>query len=507
MKELNLSSEQTVLAVLLVIIIIAVPCYRFLSYSIDSVFYPTEIDPGEGITLNEAYMIKGNMPIYKDIDSYPYIQVCYPPLYLWFLSIIMPENTLTYYAIGRVMALISSIGVALLIYLILKHYTKSYLISIVGIGIYVSSLLIIQWSSLARIDFPGIFMMMLGLFMYIKNLENKNTIARFYVIPLICGILIKHTLIAVPLSIISASILSKDEENIRTVLFGFIITAITFLTINFFTDNGFFNHIFIFSSSFWDINLILRKFFIINILMALPFITIWFADKSRFYKKYSLLTFLVIFSLIETFAMAREGCNTNFRLEFSIAMTIIISILLFEFLNARHLFGAVMLYILILLSWFFPNGEPRKLAEWKNYHALQKRVDNINRIIKKSEGPVLTHYACWALFNDKDFLFDSFGMSSMSWAKLWDEKPVIDDIKNSKFSLIILQKSVDTPQYEPGYRTWTGQILRTIRDSYKLYKEDIGTYIYIPKKAQQKQDKDSRQNKGYITGKRPPKIR
>ncbi|MBN2189879.1 MAG: hypothetical protein JW728_01545, partial [Candidatus Aureabacteria bacterium] len=302
-------------------------------------------------------------------------------------------------------------------------------------------------------------------------------------------------------------VVSKNEDTVRNILFGFIITAIIFLTLNFFTDGGFFNHIFIFSSSLWDINFILRKFFIINILMALPFITVWFADKSRFFRKYPLLTFLLVFSLIETFAMAREGCNTNFRLEFSIALTIIISILFFEFLNAKQLFGAVVLYLLILLSWFFPNGEPRKLPEWKTYHALQRRVENINQLIKKSEGPILTHYACWALFNDKDFLFDAFGMSSMSWARLWNEQPVIDDIRNSKFSLVILQKSADAPQDEPGYRTWTGQILRAVRESYRLYKQDIGTYIYIPKQPREDKDKNTQRNKGYITRKRAPKTR
>ncbi|MDD5644764.1 MAG: hypothetical protein PHO00_04890, partial [bacterium] len=351
MKELNLSSEQTVMAILLVIIIIAVPFYRFLSYSFDSISYPMEIDSGEGVTINEAFMIKKHMPIYKDVDSYPYIQVCYPPLYLWFLSNLLPDNTSIYYAIGRSITLVSSLGVALLISLILKHYTKSYVISIIGFGVYASSLNVIQWSSLARIDFPGILMMMLSLFMYIKNTRNKNTVAKFYMIPLICGILIKHTLIAVPFSVILLCLLSKDEENIRTILFGFIITLIIFLTINIYSGGRFFNHIFIFSRSLWNIKLITRKFFTVNILMALPFIAIWFTDRALFYKKYLPVTFFFVFSLAETFFMAREGCNTNFMLEFNIAMTIIISLLLFEFLSAKQLFSAVLVYLLILLSW------------------------------------------------------------------------------------------------------------------------------------------------------------
>ncbi|MBN2190875.1 MAG: glycosyltransferase family 39 protein, partial [Candidatus Aureabacteria bacterium] len=257
--RMSLSDPKKFFVFSLLVIFTLINILIFIQHSMENINSFWEIELGEGITLNEVYRLSAGLPIYKSLDDYPLIQVCYPPLSLWLMSFLLPDNPDFMFGSCRILVFISSLAVSLIVFLTIKNLTRNWFVSFIGLGIYFSFTHILMWGSLLRVDFPGIFFMMFSLYLFMLG-ENKNGFSRYlFAFPLILGLLAKHSLLAVPAGIFTFCLLKKDFKRMAALVGGCSAAGIIFLAINMATRGEFFRHIFLYTSPIWSIDLLILQ--------------------------------------------------------------------------------------------------------------------------------------------------------------------------------------------------------------------------------------------------------
>ncbi|MDD5644765.1 MAG: glycosyltransferase family 39 protein [bacterium] len=472
----------------ILIISILINFLVFIQHSLENINSSWEIELGEGITLNEICRLRAGLPIYKNLATYPLIQVCYPPFSLWLMSRFVPDDPQFMFGACRIIVFISSLLVSLIIFLIIKTLTASRFAALIGLGIYFSFTHILMWGSLLRVDFPGIFFMMLSLYLFVAT-KNKNGFSRYiFAIPIILGILAKHSLVTVPAGIFVFCLVQKDIKRLAALVAGCLSAGVIFLIINFSTQGEFFRHIFLYTSPLWSIELLILQFppVIMDFILYIPILLFWFGGKLRLRKKYMLLSIMLVFSFISLFAMGRVWCTSNFSLELFCILSIIIAVSVFELEKHYKNFIALAYVLLIIISSFVIRKSYYSINPMYSHHLYRHEYNRyetpkIISIIKREPENVLTQKASWSLLSGKEFLFDPMAMSLLSKKGLWDQNKFLADIKNKKFSLIVLRFDVsDWPDVDCKF-DFTDEAVFGIKENYGLESVIYDAFIYKPK--------------------------
>ncbi|MBL7197234.1 MAG: hypothetical protein ISS47_03985 [Candidatus Omnitrophica bacterium] len=491
--------------ILIVCIVVAICLVDFIYFGLHVIMFPLELDNGEGITLNEALRLAGGLEIYKPINTPPYIQVCYPPFFLWVVSKITIHNVDRLYFSGRLLSFCSSIAILFLLLAIVIRFTKSFLIGLIAVGLYAGAPFIREWSPLLRVDMFGIFWMFFALCIYILFKDRHGIAKGVFVFPLLLGIYTKHTLLSIPLAILADIVVSRDKKAFFWYL-GFLLSGLfVFLFINLRTDGNFYRHIVLYSILPWDQGFFaeLTKKFLLFHLLPLALVSVYFYPSLGLFKKYRIITFYIIFSLFELFMGGRLGTNINFSFNLIIALIIAIcltiahitgrifslsrlngeqSSLVYKQLFVRFYAGLIIFYVIYTLYIF---GMHPKLMRDK-FRSSIKSANMINRIIRKTDGKILTEEAQWALFNNREFYYDTFGMSMLARVKKWDQDSFVREINNREFGIILLLYDLDEvldperPSASQKLR-FTEEMLRAIHNNYRLLREIEELYLYVPR--------------------------
>ncbi|MBU1867374.1 MAG: hypothetical protein KKD13_02750, partial [Candidatus Margulisbacteria bacterium] len=280
---------------------------NFLHYEIQTAGYPLQVDNSESVVLNEALRLKGGLGhLYKPLDSPPFLQVCYPPLYLWLAAKATPSSPGQLFLPGRLITFASSILIMIILAFIINRYSKSFFSVIAGLSLYVSSPLILHWSALIRVDLPGIFLMMLALALY---LARPKRFAWLFIFPLLLGLFTKHTLIAFPAAIIADSLIARDKSALKSIGVFCLLGLTIFLVLSYLTDGLFYQHIVTYSILPWRPEILLNhaRQFIGSHPYYPILLAFYFNPFTRPYRSFRLITLGLFFSLIEFCFSGRIG--------------------------------------------------------------------------------------------------------------------------------------------------------------------------------------------------------
>lgn len=153
----------------------------FLIGTIGFISQPYGMIPGEGLYLFQANLVAEGGSLYNPVTSTQYMAVPYPPLYMlvcgW-LSSIFGSSLL----IGRLVSLVSGVGVVLGIYLITSRLTKSRVVGALAGMLLVSTYIFRFLSPLYRIDMLGMVFSILGIYLALR-FENRGKLI-YWTIPL-----------------------------------------------------------------------------------------------------------------------------------------------------------------------------------------------------------------------------------------------------------------------------------------------------------------------------------
>ncbi|MFN2289634.1 MAG: hypothetical protein ACK2UC_00460, partial [Anaerolineae bacterium] len=131
--------------------------------AITGLIFPYQLDYGEGVLLHFVREWSQGQPIYKAIDSYPYVVANYPPLGI-FLALMLTPILGVAYAAGRIWAILALLAVAAIIVAWVWHASRHWLPALAAGLLFVGSPYVYHWAPLFRVDLVGLALTLGGLY-------------------------------------------------------------------------------------------------------------------------------------------------------------------------------------------------------------------------------------------------------------------------------------------------------------------------------------------------------
>ena len=437
----------------------------YLNYGIAMIRFPYELDVGEGLSLNRAMLLSQGENIYTDINSPPYTVMNYPPLYDYITSLFV-RITGPILAVGRIISVLSALFISFFIYKIVSLLERNKLGAVISALMFLTSGWVFTWSVLSRVDMLAIMFAVSGLYIHIKASKGRHRLLA--ILLLILSVYTKQSMIAVPLAICASYLIHKDYKKfLQFILLFTSISLIPFIWLYYITNGQFWLHIYSYTISKYYFKILifwLKLFFEIHfifLIIASVAIVKWLLKKQ-----FTLVSVYFIFAFLISLSVGKIGSSINYLIEFWAACCLVFGLYLSNSLNQfkkGHIYKietyfiafAILAQLLLLnlkqdFSFSIPGERDKQSAHM------------VSHAVSLAKGPVLSEYNGYLVLNKKEVTFQSFSFKQLTLRGLWDQKPLLHDIEDRKFGLIV--KSED----RSFLGRWTKEILRAIDKNYYL---------------------------------------
>ncbi|MCX7918235.1 MAG: glycosyltransferase family 39 protein [bacterium] len=446
----------------------------FLYHCIMYIIYPYDLDNEEGFILNQTKLLAQGKTIYPTLNDYPYTVGNYPPV---FQLVCVPLTWIfgNSHAIGRTLSVLSTLLIGLIVFLIVKRITNTNTPAFIAALFPFATHYFYRWAAYNRVDMLALFFSLLGIYLIWRIFEIHNSKSKIsgVLIPCILFILAfytKQSMVAAPVAA-AIYLFMKDKKQARMLVFVYLVgIIIVFLVGNTITSGEFYQHLVVYNMN------------------PFSWFTVWLYAKNLIYF-YPIFLMLVLFAL---FALGREKINILFSLYFSFSVIVALSCgkvgsavnYLLELIAASSiLFGisinkfriskpmVINVLLIVQLVWIyhipykFEYGETPTKKDW--FYARETE-----KYIQQTMGMIVSDDAAMLVRNYRPVLFQPFIMSTLARQKLWDQTPVVNDLNQQKFDLIILYFDVNR---NPDLERYTEEMINAIRTNYHLV-DHLGKY-------------------------------
>jgi hypothetical protein len=266
-----------------------------------------------------------------------------------------------------------------------------------------------------------------------------------------------------------------------------LFVIIPFLIANYFTEGEFFLHTVVYNANPFSIKMAIFRY---RDMINSHIILFGFAAAYTIYtlsrREPKLLIMYFMISATFAFGVGKTGAVINYFLELIAVSCILTGALLDELefrLDKKSLLNSMIIMLLLLqLVPFFqiPRSHWSRLGPDKT-----TAINNFNKIssyVKQSDNNILSQNASFVVLNGKTYLFQPFIFNVLQRQGLWHQSKLVNDIKDEKFSLLLLYFDVNDDISFNNHRTFfTDEMRDAIRQSYYIVEKIHGSHIYMPK--------------------------
>lgn len=457
--------------------------YRFAYYNWKTDAFPYSVDYGEGPILDQVMRLSKFQNIYKtDIKHLPFTVTNYPPLYqlaqVPFAWIFGPA-----FWYGRLLSTLGVIAAALLIALILIVVTKDWVAGILGGLTLFAVPYILHWAPYCRVDSFALGLSLGGVFVIARWPDTRKGV-------IISGLLLTaavYTRQSFALAAPPAAFfwLIGNRHWKRAIQLVGVVAGVglgLFLLLTLFTRGGFYFNIVTANVNpfHWDTvrnykNAIWSNMRYI-IISSIAFLAGAWLLKNKIWW---LAAPYLIGGTISAITIGKAGSNDNYMFEFSAGISLVAGAIIAA--PGRRLW-LLKIPLILLLAW-----QVNQMNGWTNrdFGWLLDRVNNESADIQKmldllhqAKGPVLAdEFMGLVVLDRRQLSFQPFEFKQLAIAKVWDETPFIQAVKNKEFGMILLY----TPQsWDSRHERWTQAQLKAIGDNYNPIAAYAETYLLVP---------------------------
>ena len=410
----------------------------FLLHSMSAVFFPFDLDYGEGMQLHMSYMLGKGSSLYRNLSSYPYLAYVHPPVYP-LLSASLISVTGKSFLAGRLISFTASLLTGLLIFLVVCKETGNRLAGILSALFFFSSPYVMSWSPLFRVDMLAVFLSLLGTYIFV--LYGKSNKAYLSIPVFLLAVYSKQSAFVAPLAVCLCLLYKDPKKSLRYALvFGISFVAI-FIALDHVTGGEFYRNLVLYNELSYSIPHALQLIYAFILLHA---VLLFFA--AAHLKKSAATVWPIYFfvSIASSFAMlGRTGSTINYFLEPIALLSVFAGFFLHRSGLLRLTGGTCLKTVLfavlavVQFSLFaLAISEPQLffLVPTQNESAESRMYG----ILRGADGPVLSEVAGFSVLKDDDALIDSYMMYELEKKGLWNHSRLVRDCYAKKFSLIVL---------------------------------------------------------------------
>lgn len=466
----------------------------FLKYMHTLIFFPFNVDYGEGPILSQVMNLASFQNIYHhNTNLFPYTISNYPPLYhllqLPFAWIFGPA-----FWYGRIINLISLITTAILIGLVIYHFTKDWLAAMTGGGLLLTIPYIMYFGGFVRVDSLALVVSWAGL--YIIVCWHKHSKGIIFAAVLLTGAVFTRQSygLAAPFAAFIWLLSQKPRwRAFELALWTGGLSLIVFFFLNIVSNGGFYFNIITANINpfIWET----VRYYWTEVKTHMPYLLIMCAFyiliTARLHQKaWRLATPYFLASTISAITIGKDGSNVNYLFEFSSALALLCGLVVaipgiawkgFQWIGKGWWLKAL---IMLGLAWQINHiyyWNLREYYQWTTNRIIseQKDIELIVKMIQASDGLVLAdEYMGLLPLAGKSLIFQPFEYKQLAINNKWDEKPFIQAIENKKFDLILLY---DPDGWDALNARWTPNQLLAIEKNYILVDQLAQTQILVPR--------------------------
>jgi Dolichyl-phosphate-mannose-protein mannosyltransferase len=493
--------------------------------------YPYPHDGLEGTLLYEARLLRAGQPLYQPLELYRFLSAPYPPLHYLVLSVLDILQGPHVFWSGRLISVTAAFGVALLAALIVRHSGAPWAVAILAAALVLSIPPLQLWGTRIKPDVLALLFTSVGLYCTMRvvaerpaELQNRRTaepgITKYidlglqstrytpaFFLAILCFVaafFTKQTAVAGPLAA-GVALLATDLRDWRTqpgyigrlplrwrtIVFSGLYLVLTlgiWALLDVFTGGQYSVHVWWGGErSRWWSPVLLNKiaallaFWWPQMILAGLALLLSFRQRILFVPVcYLLVAPLTLLGAGET------GANHNHLLEMHLALAIAGCCALGVLLRAKepHISYHVPVLSLILLcsglllaaAQVYQTSQP---PEW--YTGELAPADPPERylnFIRNTPGEILADDTGLLFQAGRELRYnDPSTMGPAAAIGAWDQRGLLEDIAQKKFSAILIPVNVEKSDRDPTGR-WTPEMLAAIKQHYQLkFRDRINTYV------------------------------
>jgi hypothetical protein len=470
---------------------------------VSGLFFPYQLDYGEGFLLHFVNEWSQGRPIYKAAEGYPYVMANYPPLPIVLALGLTPVMGIAY-AAGRVWTLLAMVAVAGITIAWVRRETGRWLPAAAAALIFVGSSYIYHWAPLFRVDLVGLALTLGGL--YVVYLASPASVALtagigtglgpgrgirkgllwLAVVLFVAGLYAKQSFFFAPAAALAYLFFFVDRwQAIKMGVGMAVLGGGLFLLINALTDGGFWYGLVASNvnpflwSEFWKQQAdFIRTFAVLGLLTGWYVVDKFFLDRSApLRRKVSPLDLYLVAALASLWFAGKAGAWENYFFEALVALVLCAGLGLARL--GRH--GGRLLRIvpplLVLaqvgLMWHTPRQADRYLQ------LTRKSNEAMAPILESTPDPIASEDMGLLVTNGKVLDFCSFQYSQLARAGRWDQAWELGQLRDGRFSMVILEQGtrLDVDRYQRFTREFLSELDRNYRHArsvgkYELYEPD-----------------------------------
>lgn len=492
------ASRSSLERVLFWLVVLCLALYAALTVwlAYGGMFFPYQLDYGEGIVLWFARQLAQGRAIYFPLGE-PYAASNYPPVYLW-LTALGDGVFGASYIWGRFLNFAATLAVTALIVRLVRGETRAGRAALLAGLVFFGSTFVYHWSPLLRVDMPGVAFTLAGIvcvWQWEKEVRRKPTAGSFGSLisnryfPLAAAFFLlalytKHSLLFAPAAAAAAVFLHNRRAGIVFVVLLGGIGGALFLVMELVTRGG------------WSFGLIAANATVWTSRVFLPLVSnfvvtyapllvlggwgwgqrVGSAWRARRADKIGVLEIYAAAAVLSVALAGREGAWENYFFE-AIAMTCVFAgISLALWLPRSRARWAAYALLLAQLVLFWDHHDPRIAQQL--FDQTRAANEQVAPMVRAAQGAVISEDMGLLVTNDKPVVYYTFPYSTLARAGKWDQHWEIENLRAGNFPLVILKQGTRTDVDRFG--NFTRAFVSALDYGYDVVWQDAHYQVYAP---------------------------
>jgi hypothetical protein len=458
-----------------------------LSFNMLALSIRYSLDYAEAPLVDQAMRLLQGENIYRpDISTPPYTISNYPPLFILALTPFVALFGPTFTG-GRFISMLCTWLVAICIGILIKRLTGNRLAAWVSGMLFVAIPFVVRWSSLLRIDMLALALSMFALVVLTHKLLTTRRLIVVAVL-LTAAIYTRQSYaLAAPFAAFvwlfanhgwrRALVLTAWVAGLSAVLFGLLMLL---------TGGGFYFNIVTANINTWEFDRVrwnAEAFLKFGAIMT----GLGGLSLLLFYKRtrvWTLTAPYLIGATASALTIGKIGSNVNYLMEFCAGLCLGIgAVLAWSASNQKlkPLLAAGLGVLALQTLWLGKETLDNESGLLRGRQTASKDLIWLENIVLQSDGQVLgdEHMGMLTLSN-KPLLIQPFEVTQLANDGLWDQQPLLNAIRERKFSHILIHDFPGFPVYK---ERWTPEMLNMIQSEYSVKQKLGGTWVYVPRQS------------------------
>jgi hypothetical protein len=457
--------------------------------AVSSIFFPYQLDYGEGIMLELTRLLAQGKPIYKNLFDFPFVASNYPPV-VFLLAAPFWNLFPSSYMPGRILNFAALLVSASLVYMFVRSETRERRIALLSALFFMSSTFIYHWSPLFRVDLIGLGFALGGIWaIHLFETSMRGAVTRRPIALLVCagGLFLlclysKQSLLAGPVAGIGAVILRQRRVGSWFAIVFALAGGAIFLGISWLTQGEFWTGLIVANASEWRLDTFLQIFVLwveTHLILIILALTAFLGKIRR--GRIGVLELYFVTALASVGLSGRVGAWENYYFEATAIICVFAGICIADWKETklRTLRENRLILPIILITQLFlyvPEHDPRIAIKLMQETATSNSL--LAPILSGTLGTIISEDMGALVTANKQVAYYTFIYSSLARAGKWDQHWELSNLEARSIPIVVLDAT--TRQDVDHYRRLTHDFLSALDANYRLA-ETAGAYqVYRP---------------------------